>query len=73
MNPTDDGPIDCLAMKAAAQLRIRALIRGLSPEEEIATIHRDIQDTPLGRWWLSLPEDTGPAPTPSSEGRGERR
>ena len=67
-----DAKYDCLAAKDEAQRRIRRLIAGLSPEEQIAAVRRDIEKSPLGEWWRSLPPDPGPMPESVGSG-GVRR
>lgn len=74
MSRTDE-PYDCLAAKDAAQRRILARIEGLPPEEQLAIIRREVEESPLGKWWLSLPKDPGPQPEvlPSRGGSEKRR
>lgn len=64
---------DCVAMKEAAQREIVARIEGLTPEQEIARIRKDVEDGPLGDWWKSLPKDPGPQPEVVPVGGGTSR
>jgi hypothetical protein len=68
-------PYPFLAAKDAAQRRILARIAGLPPEEQIAIVRREVEESPLGKWWLTLPEDPGPRsePLPSAGGSAKRR
>jgi len=61
---------DCVAMKEAVQREIVASIEGLSPEQEIARIRRDVDQGPLSDWWHSLPKDPGPQSETLSSGGG---
>jgi hypothetical protein len=56
----NEKPHDCLAAKDAAQRRILARIAGRPPEEQIAIVRREVEESALGKWWLSLPHDAGP-------------
>ena len=53
---------DCLAAKEAAQREIVARMAGLSPEQQIALVRKEVEEGPLGDWWRSLPKDPGPQP-----------
>jgi hypothetical protein len=66
---------DCVAMKDAAQREIVESIRGLTHEQEIARIRKDVEGGPLADWWRKLPKDPGPQPAavPSSGGTTKRR
>jgi hypothetical protein len=66
---------DCVEMKRAAQREIVKSIKGLTHEQEIARIRKDIAEGPLADWWRTLPKDKGPqsAAVPSSDGSTKRR
>ncbi len=63
---------DCVAMKEAAQREIVKSLEGLTPEQEIARLRKDIEEGPLADWWRNLPKDPGPtlSAVPPIEDRG---
>jgi hypothetical protein len=71
----NEKPHDCLAAKDAAQRRILGRIAGHPPEEQIAIVRREVEESALGKWWLSLPIDPGPRAEalPTAGRAGKRR